>query len=83
MEISEQILKTLKSNFQDKNLATVETRIRELYNSKLNVGHDQLIKSILFLSQGSIEKFNSFFPIDDPRDIILEAQIASGNNNIF
>ena len=43
-------------------------------NNNWGVGNEQLLKSLLILSEGSIKKFKSFFPITDPRDIIVDAQ---------
>lgn len=48
--------------------------IEKVQSNNWGVGNEQLLKSLLILSNGSLEKFQSFFPITDPRDIIMDAQ---------
>lgn len=44
-----------------------------------NVGTDQLIRSLLFLSNGSIEVLSRLVHFDDPRDVIMTAENKNGN----
>ena len=48
--------------------------IKYVMNNNWGVGNEQLVKSLLILSKGSLKRFESFFPITDPRDIIMDAQ---------
>lgn len=47
--------------------------ITNVYKNEWGVGKDQLASSLLKLSNGSVDKLLSYFPIIDPRDIIMEA----------
>lgn len=47
--------------------------LNEVYEKEWGVGKDQLAMSLLKLSNGSVDKLRSYFPIVDPRDIIVEA----------
>lgn len=47
--------------------------INKIYDNEWGVGRDQLATSLLKLSNGSVDKLLSYFPIIDPRDIIIEA----------
>lgn len=47
--------------------------ISNIYKNEWGVSKDQLASSLLKLSDGSVDKLLSYFPIIDPRDIIMEA----------
>lgn len=51
----------------------VESIISNVYKNEWGVGKEQLAISLLKLSDGSVDKLLSYFPIIDPRDIIMEA----------
>lgn len=51
----------------------VESIISNVYKNEWGVGKDQLAFSLLKLSDGSVDKLLSYFPIVDPRDIIMDA----------
>jgi len=55
-------------------LETIKSHINEIKNRNWGVGQDQLITTVILLSEGSIEKFKSLFPITDPRDTLMVAQ---------
>jgi hypothetical protein len=55
-------------------LEAIRPLIEEVKSNNWGVGHDQLLKSLILLSEGSVEKMHSFFPIVDPRDLIMDAQ---------
>ncbi|MFN6076392.1 MAG: hypothetical protein ACK46Y_12575 [Fluviicola sp.] len=63
----------IKNQFHPDSTEFVESIIYKIYESEWGVGKDQLAESLLKLSNGSIDKLLSFFPIIDPRDIIMEA----------
>lgn len=73
----------VKRDFDGEALKQIQRSIDEIYKVNWNVGHDQLIRSLLYLSNGSIDKFNSFFPIIDPRDIIMAAQMKEENKENY
>ena len=77
MSISLLVQKKVKDQFSLAETTIVFNKFEEIYTSEWNVGKEQLCNSILNLSNGSIEKFLSFFPIYDPRDIVFEAQNKS------
>ena len=59
-----------------------ERLLLSLWTRRLNVGSDQLARSILVLSDGDIsviqQIFNSNFT-GDPRDVIVSAEYKKGN----
>lgn len=73
----------IERDFNGNVFKEVQKMIEEVYKVSWNVDHDQLIRSLLYLSNGSIDKFNSFFPIIDPRDIIMAAQMKEENKENY
>ncbi|MFN0257778.1 hypothetical protein [Pedobacter ureilyticus] len=67
------------------NDATKRERVKELlltlWTVPLNVGPDQLARSILILSEGKLEEIEAIFASNfygDPRDVIVNAEIKNG-----
>ena len=73
------IQKYVTDHFPLKDQQQVFFLMEELSNKSWNVGTDQLLRSLLFLSKGDIGKLNDLLPIEDPRDIILLAEQEAGN----
>jgi hypothetical protein len=63
----------IKNNFRPEANEFVSSIINKIYENEWGVGKDQLAISLLKLSNGSVDKLLSYFPIVDPRDIIMEA----------
>lgn len=63
----------IKNDFHSEASEFVTSIINKIYENEWGVGKDQLAKSLLKLSNGSVDKLLSYFPIVDPRDIIMEA----------
>lgn len=63
----------IKNNFHSEAIEFVDSIISKIYDNEWGVGKDQLAISLLKLSNGSVDKLLSYFPIIDPRDIIMEA----------
>ena len=61
----------------------VEQELIKLFKRRLNVGSDQLSRSILFLAKGDIVKFKELLDFDDPRDVLMEAEKQNGNPGHF
>ena len=60
----------------------VKKRIARLWTTSLNVGADQLARSILTISGGDLQKLKGIFEqhfYGDPRDVILAAESLLGN----
>jgi len=60
----------------------VRELLKSLWVISLNVGPDQLARSILILSNGQISEIEYIFSTHfsgDPRDIIMEAESKIGN----
>jgi hypothetical protein len=74
VNIAISVQQKIKDQFFLEERLIVLDKIEEIYSTKWNLGQDLLCDSILLLSDGSIEKFLSFFPISDPRDIVFVAQ---------
>ena len=63
-------------------VAYIELELLKLWELSLNVGPDQLARSILILSAGDISIFREIFETDfygDPRDVITRAESKLGN----
>jgi len=63
----------IKNNFRLEASEFITSIIQKVYENEWGVGKDQLAVSLLKLSNGSVDKLLSYFPIIDPRDIIMEA----------
>jgi hypothetical protein len=60
----------------------VERLLLSLWTTSLNVGEEQLARSILVLSEGKILEVNNIFNSDfmgDPRDVIMSAEAKAHN----
>jgi hypothetical protein len=68
-----EIKNIISSQFHPEAQEFVITIIDKIYSNEWGVGKDQLAMSLLNLSNGSLDKLLSYFPITDPRDIIMEA----------
>ena len=49
-------------------------KIEAIYSEILNVGNEHLVRSLLFLSKGNKDVFMSYFPMADPRDVLMEVE---------
>ena len=63
----------IKSKFRPKVNEFVNSIIIKIHQNGWGVCKDQLAISLLKLSNGSVNKLLSYFPIVDPRDIIMKA----------
>ena len=63
----------ISNNFHLEAQEFIHSIINKIYIREWGVGKEQLIMSLLKLSNGSVDKLLSYFPIIDPRDIIMEA----------
>ena len=63
----------IEQKFHPKSIGFVTSLIQEVYEAEWGVGKEHLVRSLLRLSDGSLDKLMSYFPIIDPRDIIMEA----------
>lgn len=77
------IKEILQRDFEITSITHIEKKINEIIDTEWNVSGDLLIRSILQLSSGSLEKFLSYFPINDPRDIVMEAQIEKAKQKQY
>jgi hypothetical protein len=60
----------------------IKDLLHSLWSTSLNVGPDQLARSILVLSEGNLNKVQEIFMQDffcDPRDVIMMAESKLGN----
>lgn len=76
------IAKDIVIEIESKSLGEKKTQellqlCEEIYEQKLNVGHDQLVRSMLVLSKFDREKFLAIIDANfygDPRDVLVSAQ---------
>lgn len=71
--MNSQVKEHINLHFLLENREQVKTILSEIYQNEWGVGKDQLALSLLKFSCGSLDKLRSYFPIIDPRDIIMEA----------
>lgn len=79
-KLSKDILQKIKADFSVSEQKKVISILEKEITNGLNVPGDQFARSILFLSTGSLTKLqNDYLTIDDPRDVIMEAEEKAGN----
>lgn len=71
--MNNQIEDLIKKDFHPDAQNFVQSILSKVYENEWGVGKDQLVLSLLKLSNGSVDKLLTYFPIIDPRDIIMEA----------
>jgi hypothetical protein len=79
MKTPDSIQQIIQSDFSATDAKEILEKVESIYSETLNVGHNQLIRSLLFLSKGSKAIFMSYFPMADPRDVVMEAEMAGGD----
>ncbi|MES2287822.1 MAG: hypothetical protein V4547_19195 [Bacteroidota bacterium] len=64
-----------------KDIQEVKKLLLSLWTTTLNVGEDQLARSILTISGGDVQKLKDVFKdfYGDPRDVIMTAERLLGN----
>jgi hypothetical protein len=87
MDIPQDILLKIDELFpkHEDNIAT-ENLIEEIWQTTINVGHPQLVRSILPLSEGDLVIIRKIVDSDfdgDPRDLIMRAEQKLGNPGHF
>ena len=73
-------IKLLYSDSKDRESAT--KLLRSLWHTSLNVGEEQLARSILTIAGSDIHVIKKIFDSNffgDPRDVIMEAEKKTGN----
>lgn len=84
MKLPEDIIARINMDYTNQVIKKSVTEfIEKIYSQRWNVGNDQLCRSILFLMDGKSSKMADFENIDDPRDIIMEAERKAGNPNHY
>jgi Glu-tRNA(Gln) amidotransferase subunit E-like FAD-binding protein len=70
---------------QDVEKETVKEMMLNLWTESFNVGTEQLVRSILILSNGSLEEIKKIIRNfnGDPRDVIMAAENKVGNPGHF
>jgi hypothetical protein len=79
------ILDKMKTDFKSiDEIEYIKNKLFSLYSINLNVGAEQLMRSILVIANGKIDLFNKIFDTDfynDPRDVIMEAMSINDKIN--
>jgi hypothetical protein len=84
MKLPKDIKSKIDKNYSNQSQKDVIIEfIEKIYSQRWNVGNDQLCRSILFLMNGKSSKMADFENIEDPRDIIMEAEREAGNPNHY
>lgn len=77
--MTEEIKRRIESDFHLSDQKSIFSLIEKIYETEWSVGKEQLVLSLIKLSSGSLDKLLTYFPIIDPRDIILEATKLCNN----
>ena len=84
-KIPSDIIKRINDKFSnEKERNEVKKIIIEIKNESINVGHDQLIRSILLIADDNVDIIKEIMISNyygDPRDVILKAMSIPGNTN--
>ena len=80
MKIDIDIIDKIFADFKGQDLIEVYKALRDRIASVpgYHLMSDQYPRSVLYLSDGNISKFRELLMIDDPRDVIQEAELKSG-----
>ena len=70
-----QIKEIIEKKFHPAATEFVVSIINIIYENEWGVAKEQLAMSLLKLSNGSLDKLLSYFPLIDPRDIIMDAYV--------
>ena len=80
--LADDILRRIDADFHDpETRRVVRSRLASLWDEGLNVGPEQLARSILIEAAGDLAKFERAFDTGfygDPRDLIMSAMARSG-----
>lgn len=81
MNIQEEISLKIKEDFKLEEVEAVKKIIRNIIRYGSNTGVDQVLRSILYLSEGDLRKVKKYYEMycDDPRDVVGEAEQKAGN----
>ena len=83
MKLPEDIILKIDELFPaDEDNSNAKKLIGQIYTSTLNVGQDQLTRSILYISNGNISEIKRIIDSNfygDPRDVIMDAEHRAGN----
>lgn len=78
MKIDIDIIDKIFADFKGEEILKVYSALRSRIGSGYHLMNDQYPRSVLYLARGSMTKFTEILLIDDPRDVIHEAEIESG-----
>lgn len=79
-KIPQDILRKIEQQYADTGEKKAVLKIiHELFDKNWGVGHDQLARSLLVLSDGNLIELETAISSTDPRDIIMIAEVRSGN----
>ena len=86
-KLHEDILRKIETDYKTNDLQEyVIEKLLTISSMKINVGIDQLLRCILIIANGNINKFNELFESNfygDPRDLIMEAMAISNNETYY
>lgn len=71
----------IKNDFEFADAIEVEKIFNQIASFGSNTGVDQVLRSILYLSNGDLANVKKYYSMycDDPRDVIGEAEEKAGN----
>lgn len=85
MKIAKDIVQAIKSKSIDEQTALKLFQLcEEIYDQKLNVGHDQLVRLMLIISNFDEDKFLEIMESNfygDPRDVLMSAHSQDKTSN--
>lgn len=85
MKIAKDIEKAIKSkSLGEQTTLKLFHLCEEIYDQKINVGHDQLVRSMLIISKFDKDKFSEIIDskfYGDPRDVLMAAHTQDEKSN--
>ena len=86
-KLPKDILKRIEADFKTKKSQKyAEEKLSTLFSTYINVGVDQLARSILIIADGKTDEIDKIFETNfhgDPRDLILLAMSISDNETFY
>ncbi len=74
------IIRKIYADFKEVDLAEALAILARQYSDACIVGSAQFVRSLIFLSKGDLNFLKNYIvEMDDPRDVVTEAENAAGN----
>ena len=79
MESAKEINDFIEKNFAQAEQSLVIKKIEKIFQTKWNIGADQIARSLLYLADHKYSQLISLLNFTDPRDLVTDAERKAGN----